>query len=149
MFNILKYPNDEIGGLYFILRCFYDVQYLPKMPKFYMDILKYANEIFSVSKSKCILWNNSLIRIGNKTIFLKDWYEKGVMYIHDILNDAGAWLSFDQFQIKYDIRTKFLRCFGIINSVKNAVNKYPDHQILIREDKPNINFLSDIGLKSS
>ena len=55
---------DEIGGLYFILRCFYDVKYLPKMPKFYMDILKYAKEIFSVSKSKCILWNNSLIRIG-------------------------------------------------------------------------------------
>ena len=72
-----------------------------------MDILKYAKEIFSVSKSKCILWNNSLIRIGNKTIFLKEWYEKGVVYIHDLLDDAGAWLSFDQFQIKYNIRTNF------------------------------------------
>ena len=85
---------DEIGGLYFILRCFYDIQYLPKMPKFYIDILsmpkKVFQKIFSDSKSKCILWNNSLIRIGNKTIFLKDWYEKGVVYIHDLLNDASA-----------------------------------------------------------
>ena len=77
------------------------------MPKFYIDILTNAKEIFFVSKSECILWNDSLIRIGNKTIFLKYWYEKGVVYIHDLKNDTGAWLSFDQFQIKYNTRTIF------------------------------------------
>ena len=45
---------DEFGGIYFTLRCFNDIQYLHKMPKFYIDLLKYATKIFSISNSKCI-----------------------------------------------------------------------------------------------
>ena len=36
--------------------------------------------------------NFDLIRIGNKTTFLNEWYEKGVVYIDDLLDDVGAWL---------------------------------------------------------
>ena len=99
---------------------------------------------YSQSQNLYAFYGITVIKIGRKTIFLKDWYEQGVVYIHDLLNDAGAWLQFDQFQIKYNIRTNVLRYIGIMNSFKKTVDKYPDLQNLIGEDKPCINFLSDI-----
>ena len=75
--------------------------------KFYHDILNYAQEIFLHPKCKCIIWNNRLIKVENKSLFLKNWYEKGIVYIHDLLNEEGTWLSYDQFQNKLNNRTNF------------------------------------------
>ena len=144
--DIAQMYFENIGGIYFILRCFYDTKCLPDMPKFYHDILNYAQEIFLHPKCKCILWNNRLIKVENKSLFLKNWYEKGIVYIHDLLNEEGTWLSYDQFQNKFKIRTNFLRYLGIVNSAKTAYANNPDIQALVREARPNINFNSDIFL---
>ena len=38
--------------------------------------------------------------IGNKSIFHKDWFEKGVRSIGDLVNEDGTYLTLDQFQRK-------------------------------------------------
>ena len=35
---------------------------------------------------QCILWFNSNIKIGNRMINFKDWYDKAKTYIKDIYN---------------------------------------------------------------
>ena len=45
--------------------------------------------------------------IGNKSIFYKDWFEKGVRSINDLINEDGTYLTLDQFQEKYKIVVNF------------------------------------------
>ena len=69
--------------------------------------------------------------------------KKGVVYIHDLLNEEGEWLSFEN---RFNIRTNFLRYLGIVNSAKTACANNLDIKALIREARPNINFKSDLFL---
>ena len=52
---------------------------------------------------------------------MRDWYEKGIYFISDLCDQYGAWLSYDAFCKKYDIRKIYLRHLGIVIAVKNAI----------------------------
>jgi negative regulator of replication initiation len=41
--------------------------------------------------------------IDNKSIFYKEWFEKGVQSINDLINEDRTYLILDQFQEKYKI----------------------------------------------
>ena len=63
--------------------------------------------------------NNRTILIDGKRIFLKEWYDKEVIFIQDFCNENGKRLSFQQFYSLNGIRTNFLRYMGI--PIKNLV----------------------------
>ena len=81
-------------------------------------MLDYGQDIFYEENSYLIIWNNRSILIQNRSIYFKDWAEKGVVSVHDLLDEEGNWLSFGKFSNKYNIRTNFLRYMGIISAVK-------------------------------
>ena len=114
---------EPLGGLMFLLRCNFDTNKLPFIPKFYKDMLEFFKEIFCEYIGEGIIWNNKHILIGGQSIFLRDWYEKGVIFISDLCDHHGAWLSYDAFCKKYNIRTNYLRHLGIVSAAKNAVKK--------------------------
>ena len=62
--------------------------------------------------SHIIIWNNRSIFIENKSIYFKDWAEKGVIFVQDFLNKNGDWMTFQEFIDKYYIRTNFLYIYG-------------------------------------
>ena len=72
--------------------------------------------------SNAIIWNNRSMLIQNKSIYLKEWVEKGVIFVQDLINEDGSWMSFTQFTNKYNIRTNFLRYMGMINAIKSYLN---------------------------
>lgn len=45
-----------------------------------------------------IIWNNSLIRIENKSIYKRSWHDKGIQHISDLLDDDFNYLSFEAFK---------------------------------------------------
>ena len=53
------------------------------------------------------IWFNNKIKIDNKSIFYKEWFEKGVRSINDLINEDGTYLTLDQFQEKYKIVVNF------------------------------------------
>ena len=65
------------------------------------------------------LWFNKNITIGNKYIFYKDWYDKGVLYISDLIGHDKQFYSLLEFKSKYNIDTNFLTYHGLIHSIKN------------------------------
>ena len=67
------------------------------------------------------IWHNDILMIGNKTLFINQWYKKGVRYINDLVNENNQFYNHNQFQINYNIRTDFLTYYGIINSVRKFV----------------------------
>ena len=69
------------------------------------------------------LWYNSLIRIGNKPVFFKDWLGKGVTKVRHLLgNDNNTFLPLNDFCLKYNLNVRPLSFYGIVAAVKFLQN---------------------------
>ena len=68
-------------------------------------------------ESDLILWNNQDITIEGKSLFWKRWAENGIYYIQDILNENGKFLTFEEFNQKYNMSVNFLNVFQILASI--------------------------------
>ena len=73
-------------------------------------IYKHYNEIF---------WNNSNIRIDEKTVFYKNWFQSGIKYIKDIFDhEQQAYYTFRKLQDNYNLpNTDYLRYLSPVNSI--------------------------------
>ena len=62
-----------------------------------------------------LIWYKSLLRMSLKP----DWYKRGITIICDIpTKDDDTYLSLDEFQEKYKIKTNFLEYSGLILTIK-------------------------------
>ena len=51
-----------------------------------------------------ILWNNSNIRIDEKTVFYKNWFQSGIKYVKDIFDhEQQAYYTFRELQDNYNL----------------------------------------------
>ena len=69
------------------------------------------------------LWKSCLIKINNSSVYYKQWYDKGVRFVNDLLDNNGSFLSFDEFQTKYNITTNFIQYYGLCRSIKDGFGK--------------------------
>ena len=65
------------------------------------------------------LWHNSLIKIANKTVFLKNWFTKGITWVKHLLGSDNTFLSLNNFCCKYEIEPRPLSFYGLISAVKS------------------------------
>ena len=63
-----------------------------------------------------IIWHNSCVKLGKKTIFWRDNYEKGLMYIHQLFSENG-------FKPEQQLMTNFGLTRLRINNLKSAIPK--------------------------
>ena len=70
------------------------------------------------------IWFNNKIKIDNKSIFYKEWFEKGVQSINDLINEDGTYLTLDQFQEKYKIVVNFFKYNSIISAIRQAKRSF-------------------------
>ena len=118
--DIINEYLEPIGGINFLIRCNFDSKYLNWIPCFYRKLLEFTKEIVYSEISESIIWNNKAIRIENKSIFWKELYNKGIVFIHDFRSSTGGWMGFDEFCSYYDMHTNFLKYFGILSAIKHA-----------------------------
>ena len=138
------------GGLNFLLRCNYDKKLINQIdiPAFYKQLLLYFLELKNLygysNGQEFILFNNKEIRIENKTIFLKSWFENEILTIQDILNENGKFLSFNEFKQNYNVNCNFLIYFQVINAIpKHLLEKAKNAQLnknYFQSDGSNFNF---------
>jgi len=57
--------------------------------------------------SKFIIWNNKEIT-ENKSIYWKYLFEKGIYFVHDLLDENGKFVSLEDFQFKYNVQLVFI-----------------------------------------
>ena len=93
----------KLEGLNFLLKC----------------ILIYFHELKSLYNSDhdqtqdLILFNNKEILVEGKTLFFREWLDKGILSIQDLLDDTGHILSYTE--LKRDTRLD-RTSFNIIRS---------------------------------
>ena len=68
-------------------------------------------------ESDLLLWNNQNITIEGKLLFWKRWAENRIYYIQDILNENGKFLTFEEFNRKYNMSVNFFNFFQILTSI--------------------------------
>ena len=125
---IPNYFLSEYGGLSFLLRCNYNLASINNsLPIFYGGLLQYFKELKSVSQifsyGEFILWNNEAITIENHSLYWKSLVERGIYFIQDILNSNGNFLTLDEFQTKFQIKTNGLQYFQLIAAISSDLKK--------------------------
>ena len=124
-------PNfffNKYGSLTFLLKCNYDVNlFQANFPLFYREILGCFQELSSAyggdSRRKFILWNNKDITIDQKTLFWKTWFERGIYYVQDLLNENGKFLSLDEFNEKFGLKVNYLQYFQITTAIPSSLKQ--------------------------
>ena len=119
---IPNYYFEKCGGLLFLLNCNYSVEKLDrKIPLFYRELLDYFQQLRrnyeDPLKREFILWNNRDINIENKSVYWKAWRDKNIIFIQDLLNDQGNYLSPQELNDKYNIKANFLQYYQIISAI--------------------------------
>ena len=56
---------------------------------------------------KQMIWNNSHIKVGNKTVYSKKMADKKILYIQDLLNKDGKFANKVELEQKFDIVFRF------------------------------------------
>ena len=113
----------------FLLNCNYSVKNLDsRIPLFYRELLEYFQELRSSYedplKREFILWNNKEIIIENKSVFWRAWWDKSVLFIQDLLNNQGNYLTPEEFNEKYNIRVNFLQYYQITSAIPAYLKSY-------------------------
>jgi len=95
---------ENYGGLSFLTYCNYDLNALQinYLPGFYSEILKHwqnTKQAFQndTSPHNEMIWNNRNIKINSKAPFYKNWFEKNIVRIEDLLHNDGNFLSLINF----------------------------------------------------
>ena len=74
---------------FLLFHCNYDVKDIPIASQFYSEILKlwsdFREEFGTERDQQNIVWNNKEIRINNKPVFYKNFFESGIIYVNDLL----------------------------------------------------------------
>lgn len=69
------------------------------------------------------LWFNNYICIENKPIFFSEWYKNGIMFLEDILNNNGTFLTLDEFYERFRFKPSFLQYTSLLSSIPSNWKK--------------------------
>ena len=87
----------RFGGFFFIT-CNYDLKDDPKFSQFYHELLSWWTHFrntFDSERNWChIIWNNKEIRIENKPVYYKKYFESGIIFVKDLLFHLNIQESF-------------------------------------------------------
>ncbi len=104
-FHIPSQIFMKLGGIHFFLRCDYDLKKLPvKLSVFHQQVLLYWKMIYkhNFSPHDVPLWNCRYVVFRNKSLFYKNWWEKGIWSVMQILDNTRV-MSFETFSSKFNL----------------------------------------------
>ena len=93
---------------------------------FWKDVLKAFLEFqrqtnVSIDSSNILqmpVFDNELLTIGGKSFFFKSWFDKGICYFRDFIDDQGNFYNFNSFTNNTFINTNFLQYQGVIECLR-------------------------------
>lgn len=109
---------EKYGGLSLLLHSNYDFKKLD-IPAFYAAIFEFFTEIHDQSKFKGILWNNRHVTVNKQPVFYREWHEKGVKYVRDLIENNKV-LPKKEIEQRFKLDTIDL---GIYRAIKSCINK--------------------------
>lgn len=97
--------------------------------QFWKDVLKAFLEInckMEIDEEhvlKSPIFCNKNIKVGRNHIFYKTWYDKGIRFVNDLVNDNGNFKNYQEIKITTGTFGNFLEYQGVIDSLKHYLKK--------------------------
>ncbi len=92
--------------------------------KFYNEVYNHWSEVRKLSTplklenvKGQIIWNNRYINISKKPVYWKQWADKGIMMIQDLITDKGTFMNETELRNVYGINCSFLNVLQIRDSI--------------------------------
>ena len=137
--SYLKYNLKNYGG-FFLVRCNYDVNDLDlSVSNFYLEVLKlwaeFRSSFSDVNYCQNFIWNNKDIRINNKPVFYKMFFDKGIIYLNDLQVNIDNVRSFESFKQK-GLNTNFLTWTALRSAIINMKSKNSSNLLTVGKFDP-------------
>ena len=128
--TIPNYLLNKYGDLNFLLQCNYNEKFLRQinLPHFNKSMLQHFLELKVAYKcaigQDLVLFNKKEILIENQTIVFKEWFQKGIFLVQDLLHENDQLLTFQEFIQRYDVECNFLKYMQVVSAIpKNLLDK--------------------------
>ena len=69
------------------------------------------------------IWYNYNVKVGGQCIFYKRWFNKGINFIYDLVDDKGHFCDFNFIKNIIGIQTTFVEYQGLIQAIRTEINK--------------------------
>ena len=118
--NIIGFPV----GMADLLKCHMDEKIIKRIKSnFYHQILSYwlsikhnqplqANDIYNQS-----IWFNTFLTVDNKPMFNRKWWEKGISFIYDVVDNNARLLSKNEIENKFHMTVDQMEYNSLIASI--------------------------------
>ena len=84
------------------------------------------------------IWNNTMIRGNKKVLFIKLWYDKGIIKLSDLLDKNGNICTFFQLRNKYKFEYNFVEFYSVKTAIphnwKNNILKCLEADLTAQEE---------------
>ena len=102
-----------------------------KFNPFWEDVIKYYESICNACipqnasefVSDFIFFNKNILR-DNKIVYIKEWLDKGIWKIGDLIKEDKQYMTYQEFNTQYNLNTNFIVYIGIIQAIKSYQIKY-------------------------
>ena len=137
----------QAGG-FFLFHCNYDVKDIPIHSKFYTELLQWWSEFRTEFDWQNIIWNNKDIRIDNKSIFYKNFFESDIIYVSDLLFELN---NVDSYNVILNIinKTNFLVWAGLRHAIPSHLKANTNSVLEISHSLKINNMVFDVLEKTS
>lgn len=95
--------------------------------RFWKDALQCWRTIIDVQEGNCDImfnehiWYNPNIKIDNKSVFFKDLFKSGFIYIGDLYENDDQMFSYNKLKNRFNLKTNFVQYLGLTKSLQNYV----------------------------
>ena len=121
----------NFNGLLVFGRCYTNAIQNKIKNKFWIDVLHAYSDILQLTGedtehfvlSSPIFYNNKIM-IGNQPIYIKKWDQQGIKSINDLIHENGEFLSQDEFEHTYNIKTNFVQFLGLKQAIMAYARTY-------------------------
>ena len=108
-------------------------QNLRKLNTFWQDVFQAWNQLMTAAGKKSTddylnepIWLNKDIQINKKCTFIKKMYDSGTYIINDLIDESGAFLSFNEYCITFSVNVNFIEYNGLLLAIRKfRQSKYP------------------------
>ena len=112
-----------------------DIKRICKDNEFQKNIIQGWNtcqNCFENNFSKHIIWNNGKKKNENKTLYWKDWHDKGIVFVDQLIDfRVKKFYSFTDFKYIYNSSDNdFLKYNSLINNIPKDIVELVDERFL-------------------
>uniref|UniRef100_A0A1A8EWE2 Reverse transcriptase domain-containing protein n=1 Tax=Nothobranchius korthausae TaxID=1143690 RepID=A0A1A8EWE2_9TELE len=105
-YHIPREIFKKFGGIELLLKCDFNIKKLPiKLSRFHQQVLLYWKLLYNhnFTPHNTPIWNNRYITIKNKSLYKKDWMDKGIWSLIHLTEKDGRVMTHENFCHKYNI----------------------------------------------